>query len=248
MVAEVRQGIGLIGVLLFWSGLSVSGEAGNTGDGLQEDMVLVPAGEFLMGSEAGDEDERPAHTVFLDAFWIDRYEVTNAAWNRYARVTEKMPKSAPDGYPVVRVNWFDAQDYCEWAGKRLPTEAEWEKAARGTDGRTYPWGEGIARNRANYQGGATRRQVVGTYPEGVSPFGLHDMAGNVREWVADWYGSGYYATSPERNPEGPVSGTRRILRGGAWCEPPAGLRSTDRFRFDPIYRNFCNGFRCAKSR
>ena len=208
-------------------------------------MVLVPAGPFIMGSNNGGGDEQPVHTVNLDGFWIDQYEVTNIQWKVYAQAAGKAAKSGPNDYPVVYVSWYDARDYCAWAGKRLPTEAEWEKAARGTDGRTYPWGEGIGHDKANYLGGPGRTAKVGSSPAGISPYGAHDMAGNVWEWVQDWYGSEYYSASPERNPQGPLSSLRRVLRGGSWSSSD-GLRSSDRGGGGPSNWSNNIGFRCAK--
>ena len=233
-------------------------------------MVYVPAGEFIMGSGEADA-ERPVHTVYLDAFYIDRYEVTNAqfaqflnergnqeeggvTWldieNKDCLITQSggqyQPKSGYEDPPVVTVSWYGARAYCQWAGKRLPTEAEWEKACRGTDGRTYPWGEGINCDHAQYGicGGET--VPVGSKPKGVSPYGALDMAGNVEEWVADWYDSDYYSQSPERNPPGPNSGTFRVFRGGSWVLADWFARCARRSRDDPEDRWFLMGFRCAR--
>jgi formylglycine-generating enzyme required for sulfatase activity len=219
-------------------------------------MVLVPAGEFLMGSDDGDADEKPPHRVHLDAYHVDRYEVTNAL---YRRLMEATGRQAPSYWndskwngasqPVVGVSWHDAEAYCKWAGKRLPTEAEWEKAARGTDGRKYPWGEQWDASRANSDASKLgKTATVGSYPSGVSPYGAHDMAGNVWEWVADWYARDYYQRSPERNPPGPDSGTSRVLRGGSWDFNPFNLRSTYRINYTPVYRSHDFGFRCARGR
>ncbi len=194
------------------------------------EMVLVPAGEFTMGSNSGDDDEKPPHLVYLDAFWIDKYEVTNAFYKKCVDAgkcqrpnpTGSSTRNAYygntqfDNYPVIYVAWADAKTYCEWAGKRLPTEAEWEKAARGTDGRTYPWGNDWDAKKLNSgEGGAGDTVAVGSYPAGASPYGVMDMAGNVWEWVADWYDASYYSKSPVRNPTGPSSGQTRGVRGGA---------------------------------
>jgi serine/threonine protein kinase/formylglycine-generating enzyme required for sulfatase activity len=214
-------------------------------------MVYVPAGEFIMGSDEGDSHERPVHTVHLDAFYVDKYEVTNA---QYRACVEAGACDTPKNttyydnadyaqHPVVYVTWDDADAYCRWAGKRLPTEAEWEKAARGTDGRTYPWGEGIDCEHAQYSGCPGDILPVGSKPAGASPYGALDMAGNVYEWVADWYGE-YYSQSPARNPPGPDSGTMKVVRGGAWLVTQWNARCAYRGWYG--YRDDHVGFRCAK--
>jgi len=223
-------------------------------------MVLVPAGEFTMGSATGDADERPAHQVYLDSFLIDRHEVTV---EQYAAFLQETGTSSPSDWrmmnqlsnkkrPVSGVDWADAAAYCKWASKRLPTEAEWEKAARGTDGRLYPWGnEPPTPRHANYgQAGSGNNGAmapVGSFEEGKSPYGLYDMAGNVWEWVSDWYDHDYYKTSPPRNPEGPLTGGFKGIRGGAWNSSPRALRSADRYWDPPTFRSqYLPGFRCAK--
>jgi serine/threonine protein kinase len=215
-------------------------------------MVYVPAGEFIMGSDEGESHEQPVHTVYLDAFYVDKYEVTNAQYRACVEAGAcDTPKNTTyydnAGYaqhPVVYVTWDDADAYCRWAGKRLPTEAEWEKAARGTDGRTYPWGEGIDCEHAQYSGCPGDTLPVGSKLAGASPYGVLDMAGNVYEWVADWYGQYYYSQSPARNPSGPDSGIMKAIRGGAWCVTQWNARCTYRGRYG--YRDNHVGFRCAK--
>ncbi len=230
-------------------------------------MVLVPAGEFTMGSNEGNEDEKPVHRVSLDAYYLDKYEVTVG---QYAKFLEARGVNGPPMWttmdqpphqkrPVVNVDWSDASTYCEWAGKRLPTEAEWEKAARGTDGRTYPWGnEPPDPFRANYGKEKWNNHAVlvpvGQLKDGKSPYGIYDLAGNVWEWVSDWYDPDYYTTSPSRNPKGPENGKYKVLRGGSWDLAPENLRSSRRDLNipsasdynSPSYRNFNSGFRCAK--
>jgi formylglycine-generating enzyme required for sulfatase activity len=208
------------------------------------EMVLVPAGEFLMGSTEY-EDEKPPHRVHLDAYHVDRYEVTNALYRRFMDATGRQAPSYWNdskwngaSQPVVGVSWHDAEAYCRWAGKRLPTEAEWEKAARGTDGRKYPWGDQWDSSKANsFESKLGKTVAVGSYPGGASPYGAHDMAGNVWEWVADWYDKDYYRRSPERNPQGPDSGHHRVLRGGSWVNIPVDLRTADRDYVTPDFRS-----------
>jgi len=234
-------------------------------------VVKIPAGTFTMGSNDGDADEKPVHQVYLDEYYIDKYEVTNRQYKRFCDATGQSYPPDPDflgmssyftsrpDYPVVNVSWDDAQAYCTWAGKRLPAEAEWEKAARGTDARKYPWGNGEPDAggfyRANWGEGSDQEvwkrdgyeytAPVGTYERGVSPYGCMDMAGNVWEWCNDWYGDKYYSSSTSNNPQGPSSGSDRVLRGGSWnCD--AGLvRCANRGRSDPSYRLNNLGFRCS---
>ena len=233
-------------------------------------MVLVPAGEFTMGAAADDKDaldrERPAHAVYLDAYYIDQYEVTTS---RYATFFQEKKRDPPRYWsetvltqhgqkPVVGVTWEDANAYCEWAGKRLPTDAEWEKAARGTDGRVYPWGnETPTKQLANFNQGFEFKDYealadVGSFNGGKSPYGAYDMAGNVWEWVADWYDANLYqqrakGNKPVKNPAGPEKGELKVLRGGSWGDfNPRFLRSTDRGWSDPTNRNYFGGFRCAR--
>ena len=238
-------------------------------------MVYVPAGEFQMGCSAQDADcqdaEKPQHAVYLDAFWIDRTEATRSMYARCVKAGVCKDREQPDwsrdmndnpvvnvnwdDTPTVNVTWEDAGLYCAWAGRRLPTEAEWEKAARGTDGRIYPWGsEAAACERVNYrdcgQGGAA---AVGAHPQGASPYGAYDMAGNVWELVQDWYDEKYYAAGQEsrstalRNPAGPAAGQYRAMRGGAWGEAGNELRSSLRSWVDPALGVEFVGFRCARS-
>jgi formylglycine-generating enzyme required for sulfatase activity len=218
-------------------------------------MLFVPAGKFKMGSDTGESDEKPAHTVYLDSFWIDRTEMTNAMYAKCVQTGNCTPPSSSKSYthdsyygnsqyadyPVIYVSWNDANAYCEWRGDgtRLPTEAEWEKAARGTDVRTYPWGNDSPNSDLlNYNQNVGDTTQVGNYPSGASFYGALDMAGNVWEWVADWYSETFYASSPSSNPLGPVSGQYRVLRGGSWSSYVYSVRSAFRLRLGPTLTNF----------
>jgi formylglycine-generating enzyme required for sulfatase activity len=266
-------------------------------------MVFVPAGEFVMGSEELGDDERPAHRVYLDDFWIDRYEVTNEQFVRFVAATGYRTEAedgwgwvwtgsdgstelttgweevegadwrhprGPDSsiedkmdHPVVLVSWNDADAYCRWAGKHLPSEAQWEKAARGTvnlsptgsgHGRRYAWGDEFDSAKANtkegwkMEDGELRGDTtpVGSFsPQGDSPYGASDMTGNVWEWVADWYDSAYYNQAPSANPTGPTTGTHKVLRGGSWLFDEVYARTAFRYNVRPDYTYDFTGFRCS---
>ena len=213
--------------------------------------LWIPAGTFAMGERLGDRDEKPVHQVHVDAFYLDIYPITQGQFQRFVRETgyrlgqwEARPDA--DDHPVVDVSWEDAVNYCQWAGKLLPTEAEWEKAARGTDGRTYSWGEEFEPGRACVLGrGFDGTAPVGNFKEGASPYGLHDMAGNVWEWAADYYAEDYYNWCPLKNPYGPDSGDHNVLRGGAWICHRRYLRCAKREHQLPNYRSRFAGFSCA---
>ncbi len=228
-------------------------------DSLDMQMVLVPAGKFTRGSNRGD-DERPIRQIYLNAFYMDKFEVTVGQYARYLEVTgmEEPPdwsimnQPQHQRRPVVNVSWEDAVNYCKWAGKRLPTEAEWEKSARGTDGRIYPWGnEAPTRLHANYGRKDWDDHLaltpVGSFEAGKSPYGIYDMAGNAWEWVFDWYDHDSYVTSPEKNPIGPAKGDQKVVRGGSWLYVSEFLRSAHRFNAQPMNRHFGYGFRCSKT-
>ena len=263
-------------------------------DGME--MVYIPAGSFEMGSNE-TTDEQPIHDVYLDAYWIDQTEVTNAMFSEFTAATgyqtdadlsgksrvyiygegwqlvegaswqfPRGPSSNISGLgdrPVAHISWNDALAYCVWAGRQLPTEAQWEKAARGKDGRIYPWGnQELAGNLLNFadkrldtdwvdvdvDDGYTASAPVGSYPDGASPYGVLDMAGNVWEWVVDYYAADYYNNSPESNPQGPTSGFLHVIRGGSWSSDfgGLGLRSTKRGYGNPDDTWQSYGFRCAQ--
>ena len=268
-----------------------------------KDMVLIPAGEFLMGSSEGEGafDEHPQHKVYLDAFYIDKYEVTNVQFKKFVEATGYVTDAERKGYgevwnpgetspyqrlyifdgvtwrrpnawignqrhpkawenqnivgnhPVVQVSWNDAQAYATWLGKRLPTEAEWEKTARGIDGRKYPWGnvfnldiEGVTLH-ANIAG--NNLMSIDSFPTGISPYGVYNLIGNVEEWTADWYVADYYIHSLRNNPKGPDNGITRVLRGGSWRHQKSHhvLNAYREFQIPDYSSNFV-GFRCAWSK
>lgn len=228
----------------------------SSADGMTQ--IFVPAGEFLMGSEEQvPQKNRPLHRVRLPAFWMDQTEVTNAMYARCVAV-EKCPppmKQNPfygqakyDDHPVVYVSWDAADRYCRWAGRRLPTEAEWEKAARGADGRSYPWGNDLPDIRlANFDMNVGASLPVDRYPLGASPYGALNMAGNVREWVADWFHEFYYLFSPFEDPQGPPGGRQKSLRGGSYLDGAVEIRVFQRFSHAPASPGVNRGFRCASS-
>lgn len=221
------------------------------------EMVYVPAGEFKMGSTDADlaacHDEKPARKVYLDGYWMYKYPVTVAQYRAYCHATgRKMPEPPAWGWPrdlpMIRVTYLDSVAYARWAHAALPTEAQWEKAARGTDGRIYPWGNEWDPSRcANSVSGnkLASPQPVGEHPMGASPYVALDIAGNVWEWCLDWYGENCYKSSPASNPTGPANGTHRVLRGGsAGGNYPVLYRAASRFKFIPTLADDYVGFRC----
>jgi formylglycine-generating enzyme len=229
---------------------------------VREEMIVIPAGPFIRGTDHGGFDEQPQRTLVLDAFALDRYEVTNFQYQQFVKVTGHRKSGPPARYaknmskmqgvnqPVVYVSWEDADSYCHWKGKRLPTEAEWEKAMRGSDGRLWPWGNVEQPNGANWarvQDGHDVSASVGAFQTDKSPYGVMDGAGNVMEWVADWYAERYFEEAPERNPPSPDHGVFRVLRGGGYATTGADIRITSRSKMVPDFRDEAIGFRCASS-
>ncbi len=233
-------------------------------------MIEVPSGSFPMGVPPGDRDggrdEYPRHEVFVDSFLIDQFEVTNGRYLEFVKSTgHRIPQNPTHPTrnlwqgdtvtesvaerPVINVDWFDADAYCTWAGKRLPSEAEWEKAAKGTSDRRFPWGnvEPTAKH-LNYNQrwvGEKTLMPVGSYEAGKSPYGVYDVVGNVWEWVNDWYDARYYEKSPSKNPTGPQEGTKKVIRGAGWQSETPTVRIFTRVDSDPTMRNESTGFRCA---
>ncbi len=243
-----------------------------------DEMVRIPVGPFLMGSDKKVDRnaypaELPQRTIHLDAYEIDQFEVTTVQYLKYALAKDLPPlidwqydggnfQETMASHPVMHASWADADAYCKWAGKRLPTEAEWEKAARGEDGRIYPWGNqpaGLSRanfGRTGLSGPVRDRPErlvlyppiisVDKYDNAVGPYGTFQMAGNVAEWVADWYDKDYYKTAPDRNPKGPENGTQKSFRGGGWIDSTPSVRGAQRNGTDPSTKMNWMGFRCAR--
>ncbi len=244
-----------------------------------DDMVRIPAGPFTMGSDKkADKNaylvEMPQRSVYLDAYEIDKYEVTTVQYLKFVLATNRPPQvdwkfdggnfqETMVAHPIMHVTWYEADEYCKWAGKRLPTEAEWEKAARGeADTRIYPWGNEMAGlSRANYGrtglSGPVRDRPerlllyppiisVFKYDNAASPYGVFQMVGNVAEWVADWYDKDYYKTAPDKNPKGPDKGTQKAFRGGGWIDSTPSVRVSQRNGTDPKTSMNWMGVRCAR--
>src|SRR6476619_6676363 len=271
----------LVSVFLLGASEPMGTQGGAKPDGATADtapMILIAEGDFTMGTDdvgsgwqQGNPNEHAEHIVTWKSYYIDQFEVTIA---RYAKFIQATNHGTPPSWdedavtfagdrPVVGVNWEDANAYCKWAGERLPTEAEWEKAARGTDKRRFPWGDmqpfvDIANyNRGPWVSYPITLSPVKSGTEGMSirhglkeggksPYGLYHMAGNASEWVADWYDREYYGKTTKDNPRGPAEGEKKVLRGGSWGDSPKNIRVTARFSADPEFRDTSVGFRCAK--
>ena len=229
---------------------------------LTRGMVEIPAGDFIRGSRAYP-DEAPVRRIYLDTFWIDRHEITEAGYRRCveAKACARTPvgryynqdKPSKAHHPINGVTWQQAASYCRWSGKRLPTEAEWEKAARGTTGQLYAWGEAPPDCQRAVMDSPTEGNgcgeggtwPVGSKPAGQSPYGVLNMGGNVWEWTADWYAEDAYASAPDKNPTGPTSGQKRVIRGGSWLTMSGGMRASYRLSARETFVLSAVGFRCA---
>jgi formylglycine-generating enzyme required for sulfatase activity len=237
-----------------------SGGRGSAPAELQDrsDMVAIDAGVLMMGWKVGEPDEYPQHKVTLSPFLIDRSEVTIGAYARCVDARVCKAASVPGDawettpqHPIVGVTWYDAKKFCEWLNRRLPTEAEWEMAARRGHNAMYPWGGTPGPGTANLRGGDDgfeRTAPVGSFPRGATASGINDLSGNASEWVADWYEATWYEKSPESNPKGPEAPTgQKVVRGGSWADPDHPARATARAALDPNVSNNAVGFRCAAS-
>ena len=265
--------------IIFSGILLMSGCMSGIKDDTKENMIFIPEGSFTMGfkidndHEWGDMDEEPVHQVTLSSYWIDKYEVTSSNFtkflnenkneaHRFIEITPSVtvqfddnvyqPRKGLENYPVNRVSWFGADAYCKWKEKRLPTEAEWEKAARGTDQRIFPWGNEFPDNsrvtfrRKFSEKGFQVMEPVEGMKNGISPFRVHQMAGNVWEWVSDWFDATAYQDENRIDPKGPESGISKVLRGGNWYYKAYYMRTTYRFNERPDIFKVWQGFRCAR--
>jgi sulfatase modifying factor 1 len=239
-----------------------SSGASSTETPVSEEMVVIPAGPFTRGTPLGGYDEKPERMIYLDTFSIDRFEITTYQYGAFVVATGHRKAAPPSRYaknlsrmsgvnqPVTYVSWEDADEFCRWKGKRLPTEAEWEKAMRGIDGRLWPWGndhDPTASNWSYAHDGFEVTAPVGSFAKDVSPFGVVDGAGNVMEWVADWYAEDTYRDLDQKNTRGPDHGVYKVLRGGGYTSTGKDVRITSRSRMVPDFRDETIGFRCADS-
>lgn len=255
ILLKIAAGVAALVVVSVAGWILATRERSNVGrDGAP--LVKIPAGRVVMG----DDVWAPLREVYVDEFYLDQLEITTSRYDKFLRATGAL--SPPDYWeevdlkrdadlPVIGVSWTDADAYCRWIGRRLPTEAEWERAARSDDARPFPWGEQEpSQDRANFAKSATGAyagglDTVGAHPAGISPFGVHDLAGNVSEWVADWYAESF-SVDDVRNPKGPGSGAGRVIRGSGWHDPAERLESSRRYHAPPDQRLDDLGFRCAR--
>ncbi len=240
-----------------------SGIRDKKGNAIEPDMILIPAGSFMMGSDSNETNEKPAHQVTLNAFYIGKFEITNRQYKAFIEFTGlKPPSTWEDGnfpeqladHPITGITWEDAYAYCDWLSDfakkkyRLPTEAEWERAARGgLKEMKFPWGNDINKLRANFG----KNYSEGTTPAGkIKPneFGVCDMAGNVAEWTADWFLDEYYAQSSKENPKGPDNGSKKVVRGGSWRDDPEDIRVSVRKYESPTSASEYIGFRVVREK
>ena len=273
-----RRNLVISFLAIFWTSIAPQLSAAATA--VPEDMVLVNAGGFTRGIDDTKTenflDEAPAKMIYLSSYYIDKFEVSNSKYTEFIIATDHPAPAYWDhrklnqpSQPVTGVNWFDSDTYCRWANKRLPTEAEWEKAARGPAGSIYPWGNELDYSKANFAKGKTGQKYitspVDAHPEGISYYGAYNMAGNVFEWVQDWYSSDYYKLDETRNPKGPqsketksnknirtksnVGFKKKVIRGGSWFAPAQSITTTHRFWNNPMNNSYGVGlgFRCARS-
>ena len=272
-----RKNLTISFLAIFW--ISIVPQLSAAITAVPEDMVLVNAGGFTRGIDNTKTenfmDEAPAKMIYLSTYYIDKFEVSNSKYTEFIIATDHPAPAYWDhrklnqpSQPVTGVNWFDSDTYCRWANKRLPTEAEWEKAARGPAGSIYPWGNELDYSKANFAKGKTGKKYitspVDAHPKGVSYYGAYNMAGNVFEWVQDWYSSDYYKLDETRNPKGPQSKEtksikniskksnvlfeKKVIRGGSWFAPAQSITTTHRFWNNPINNSYGVGlgFRCAR--
>lgn len=256
MAPAVRAGLTLVAACFAWGAASSADPHAARDHSVEHDMIRVPAGEFTMGSSSGEPDEAPPHRVRIGEFLLGRREVTHAEYGRFLTATKRPkpphwsdPRYGIPAHPIISITWEEASAYAWWADARLPTEAEWEYAARGPEGRSYPWGTSAPTKALavfHLDIGFDGTLPVGSKPAGATPSGLLDMSGNAYEWCSDWYAPDYYKKSPAENPMGPEAGELRVVRGGSWISLPDACRATSRAAYRPESRSVLLGFRIAR--
>lgn len=256
MGSGARAGLLILAACLAWGAASSAEPPAGSGATSGQEMIRIAAGEFTMGSSSGDTDEAPPHRVRVGEFLLGRREVTHAEYGRFLTATKRPrpphwsdPRYGIPKHPIISVTWEEASAYAQWAGGRLPTEAEWEFAARGPEGRAYPWGSASPTKELaafHLDIGFDGTLPAGSKPAGATPSGLLDMVGNAYEWCSDWYAPGYYSQSPQDNPGGPATGELRVVRGGSWISLPDACRATARAAYRPEARSVLVGFRIAR--